>query len=330
MCNITEPVVYIKKLIKQIIKRILTILGSKKYRSEIHHLTVSRKLGPVFAKFVDKYFTRVIYMTQKQAVSSKPSDWSEYAYAVVGSDQVWNISNALEYYYLMFMPSEKRICYAPSVVNSKFSEEHYEIHKKGLTGFAHLSCREQEVIPSIKQITGKDAQLVLDPTLLFRPEDWRKYEKKPNYEIPEKYILCYFLENKTPEYIQAIKEAAGDYQVITLYDLHDKHFYTNPAEFIYLIDHADFVCTDSFHGTAFAINFEKNFLAFRRKYDIPVHEAMFKRLENLLNCLNIRGHSYESGMKIRPEEVNYTEVNLRLDALRKSSLDFLKECLHID
>ena len=330
LCDIIKPASSIKKFIKQTIKHVLAFLGVKKFRRQFQKIALARKIEPLFAKFQDIYITRKIYTTYSQALSEAPSRWNEYHYAVTGSDQVWhnwthNISE-LEYYYLSFMPREKRVCYAPSFGFSQFSPDDLAIHKHGLEGFDRLSCREQEMIPLIRQASGKDAQLVLDPTLLLTADEWQKYSAKPSYYVPEKYVFCYFLGNKPSDYMQAISRAAEGLSVISVLDLEDKaHFFTAPSEFLWLIEHADFVCTDSFHGTAFSVNFGKNFLAFKRRQKSM--ENMFGRIDSLLKNLGITGHVYGEGVRVRPDDVNYTEAHSRLQALRESSMRYLKECL---
>ena len=325
----------IRTFIKQTIKHILALFGVQKYRMQFRNRQMFQKIVPLFTKFQERHIpsTSRVYMTSKQVLSTGTSEWTEYDCAVTGSDQVWHLwrhtSDEAKYYYLSFMPQEKRVCYAPSFGFTAFSEEDIEFHKNGLAGFERLSCREEEMIPMIKNISGKDAELVLDPTLLLDASHWRKIETKPDYDVPEKYVLCYFLGEKIPEYMAAIHEAAHGLPIISLYDGYDKpHWRTNPGGFLWLIDHADFVCTDSFHGTAFSVNFGKNFLAFKRRQKNL--EDMFGRISGLLESLNITGHVYEPGMKIRPEPVNYNEAYSRLAALRESSMNYLKDCLHVN
>ncbi len=310
----------IKNLIKQVIKHIVFPILGRKFHTAFY-----------IQKFQNKYITRRINAeSYTHILNSDPSLWEKYSYVVTGSDQVWrnwtHTAEELEYYYLSFVPPEKRVCYAPSFGFSEFPESDYEFHKKGLAGFERISCREAEMIPMIKHISGKDAQLALDPTLLFDASQWRSYEEKPDYDVPEKYVFCYFLGGITPEYTQAIHEAAGGLPVITFNDFEGGLQYrTGPGGFLWLIDHADFVCTNSFHGTAFSVNFGKNFLVFRRGEKSP--NDMFGRISGLLGSLNITGHIYEAGVRSRPEPVNYDEAHAKLNALRESSMNYLRECL---
>ena len=278
-------------------------------------------------------------MTLSEIFQESQSTWKVYDYALTGSDQVWHNwsrnPEELAYYYLEFMPENKRINYAPSFGFTEFPESDYEYHKKGLEGFRKLSCREEEMKNLIMQIAGRDSELVLDPSLLLNPAQWRKFASKPEYDLPDKYILCYFLGNITEEYERAINEAAGGLPVIHVYDVNSRHaakdspnYLTHPGEFLYLFDHADFICSDSFHGAAFSVNFGKNFLAFRRK-QINM-ENMFGRIKSLLVNTGLTNHIYESGMKIRPEEINHELVNQKLESMRESSMKYLRECLNIN
>ncbi|MBQ7215756.1 MAG: polysaccharide pyruvyl transferase family protein [Synergistaceae bacterium] len=337
LCIVTPPPKQpasriIKTFIKNAIKRVLALLGVQKYRTQFRSMEMLPTIVPAFTKYQEQHIpsTSRIYMTFQESLSADSSEWTSYDYAVTGSDQVWHnwsrTPEELEYYYLSFMPPEKRVCYAPSFGFSEFPESYYAFHKKGLAGFERLSCREQEMIPMIQSISGKDAQLVLDPTLLLKASQWRAFASKPEYDVPERFVLCYFLGSKIPEYQSAIRQAAGDLPVINIYDPSDKkHWNTDPGGFLWLFDHADFVCTDSFHGTAFSVNFGKNFIVFRRKQ--TGMEDMFGRISGLLGSLDITGHICEHGMKVRPEPVNYDEVYAKLDALRESSMQYLRDCL---
>ena len=312
-------------LCKKLIKKFIVFIGIKNNKLYL----ISR-----LSAFTAKYINNKIFMSYDEALNVDKSLWDKYNFAVTGSDQVWhNWSHTPEesaYYYLEFMPREKRVCYAPSFGFSQFPESDYELHKKGLEGFNKLSCREQEGVNLIKQIINKDAQLVLDPTLLLNASQWQELEKRPDINLPEHYALQFFLGDIKPEYEQAIKQAAGDLPIVNLYN------YMNPdlpgytaevEEFLYLFNHADLIFTDSFHGTAFSVNFGRNFLVFRRSHDWT--KDMFGRIESILASTNLTDHIYTPGMSTRPAEINYNEVNEKLNILRESSLKYLRGCLHV-
>ena len=261
----------------------LALIGIRKYLDK--EITYHK-----IEMFIDKNINNKIFVSYDEVLNADKSRWEKYNFVVTGSDHVWCIGTQTlkqaEYFYLKFIPREKRVCYAPCFGFSQLSDsEDYELHKKGLEGFDNLSCREQEGVNLIKQIINKDAQLVLDPTLLLNASQWRELEKKPDIGLPEKYLLTYFLYN-IPEYEQAIKQAAGDLPIVNLrtYTCPDLPGYmadVDVNEFLYLFDHADLIFTNSFHGTAFSINFGKNFYSFVREDD---HSG---RINTILNSLNL-------------------------------------------
>ena len=199
---------------------------------------------------------------------------------------------------------------------------HYFTHKNGLKGFNKLSCREKSGCDLIKNLTGQDVKLVLDPTLLLNADDWRKISRKPDYELPKRYAVIYSYE--LPKEYRAIINniaAAKNLEIINVFDSDDKlHYLTGPQEFLYLVDHAEFIFTGSFHGTAFSINFEKKFISFGESNS---------RIESILSQLNLMNRLYKNGHEFPSGEINYNEVNEKLNILRESSLKYLRDCLHV-
>ncbi len=335
LCDVPPFSEKLKTFIKLPVKYILALLGSKKFRRQFQIRRADSLRMERFRKFQDKFTARKIFSSYGGVLRQNKSEWDKYDYAVTGSDQVWhNWTHAreeLEYYYLEFIEREKRVCYAPSFGFSKFQEEDIEIHRKGLEGFDRLSCREQEMQGLISGLTGQESELVLDPTLLLAPEQWRKVSSKPEYDVPERYVMCYFLGDITPEYSRAIHDMAGGLPIINVLDINNaEHYSTHPGEFIYLIDHADCVVTDSFHGTAFSVNFSKNFIVFKRHDENDDDfNNMFGRIESILTNTGLMNHVYVPGMTSRLEAVDSVSVNEKLSAMRESSMKYLRECLKV-
>ena len=96
---------------------------------------------------------------------------------------------------------------------------------------------------------------------------------------------------------------------------------TTPDEFIWLIEHASYVCTDSFHAVVFSIIFEKKFLAYRR-CEIGA-DKMFDRIENILKIYNLSTRIYEDD--IDKIYIDYTLEEIGF--LKEASLEYLNECL---
>lgn len=263
----------------------------------------------------------------------------KYSFAVTGSDQVWHHwfpkeRNELPYFYLSFLDQDKRISYAASFGFSRFPEIDRGAHKKGLEGIRHLSVRELEMVDMISTLTGRQAQVVVDPTMLLTKKEWGEVETKPRDFYIGKYVVVYFVGNKPDEYRNAIKNYVeelqhgikDDVEIVNLYDIDYPEYYSiTPDEFLYLIDKSEFVFTDSFHGAVFSLLYEKNFVVFRRKQ--YGSEDMFGRLAGLLKQMGIAGHEYNKDRIYLPDLPDYNEVNRQIDIERKKSMDWLKKSL---
>lgn len=310
----------LKKAIKVNIKVILGACGVKKYK--IFYL---RKLKNMrFKSFNGEYIKNVIQISI--------DDWNkipkQYDYYIAGSDQVWHnwhtASKELEYFYLQFVPEEKRVTYAPSFGFTVFPESDKEIHKIGLQGIKKLSCREQDGCNLIKELTQKDAIRLIDPTLLLTADDWRKIEKKPTWINDKKIVICYFLGTITEEYRKYISkyEDNPEYQVLFLNSFHSyEEYLVSPDEFLYLIDNSEAIFTDSFHACVFSLIFHKKFLAFPRKQEGL--EDMKGRIETLFNILKISSRWYYNSSIEDDISGNYDGI---LDLERHRSISYLQEC----
>ena len=178
--------------------------------------------------------------------------------------------------FLLFAPNEKKLCIAPSFGVESIPTEWAERFIKGLNTFENINVREKSGIDIVKSLTGKEAQLVIDPTLLISPEEWRRIEKE--YCTDKTYDFAYFLGKKpnivTSNYLLDINDkASGNY------------YKFSPADFLGLIDNADCIYTDSFHACVFSILFGKRFCAFERK---DSYSKMNSRLNSLFNLFGIK------------------------------------------
>lgn len=264
-------------------------------------------------------------------------DWSSYDYGVTGSDQVWHnwhgnyIENELKYYYLSFLPREKRISYAPSFGFTAFPEEDLEAHREGLAGMNALSCREAEGCALIRDLTGREAEKVVDPVLLLRPEDWERMEKKPSFSVKRPYLLQFFLGEVTKEYREEIERIRKE-QGLELLNINDpsepEHYGLSPAEFIWLIHHAKAVCTDSFHASAFSVIFGVGLRAFPRSQEGMTD--MFGRIRDLLAPLGLMELAYGVGKDGKLSTALDPEAQAHFDAEREKSLGFLRNSLGVN
>ena len=298
---------------------------SKKSKARLCRLTRRAKLFD----FNEHYLSNILFMPIEQM---RKRDWSGYCCAVTGSDQVWrnwhskNIPEELSYYYLEFVPVDKRVSYAPSFGFTSFPEEDKEIHRRGLRDMRALSCREQEGCDLIYELTGRKAEKVLDPTLLLTAEEWKEKEKKPCFSVPEHYMVKFFLGMVSEEYQKELERISKEQglEIIDLQDLNDPvHYGISPLEFVWMIHHADIVSTDSFHASVFSILFQRNLRVFERIS--PQYGNMFGRLHDLLKPLGLMENVYGVGDRISTELSSEAQDYLWKE--REKSLEYLRQSL---
>ena len=269
-----------------------------------------------------------------ESLTAKARGYDAY---ICGSDQVWNpnYGSAYDAFRLGFVPEgRKKISYAASFGVPSLTPAQASACGEALRGFHHISVRERDGLRIVKDLTGKDAELVLDPTLLLTFDDWAELLLAPR--PTEKYILCYFLgDNKATQ--------------STVYDFQRQHpmpIYTvgyhplrvlnrklktvvdaGPIQFLSLFAGASHVFTNSFHGTVFSILFKKPFHTF---VDTNAHRmAMSSRISSLTELLGLEGRICESGSRAGEAAVDYGHVLEILSSERAKSIDFLKMALGI-
>lgn len=223
-----------------------------------------------------KFISDFIPLSQKKYrrndVISNPPDADAF---VVGSDQIWNFKLRKDVtYFLDFVnQNTKKISYAASVADD-WCEEDINLIKPTLTRFDKISIREVGNLPCVNAaLIDKEATVVCDPVFLLSRNEWD--DVKVNHKIKEPYIFCYFLSVSpfAVETVRKIREITG-YKVVHLnLNVLDK-FHSDivikdadPKEFIGLISNAFYVCTNSFHCSAFSLIYRRN-LTF-----VPKHMA---------------------------------------------------------
>lgn len=262
---------------------------------------------------------------------------NNYDTIICGSDQIWNLSEttydrSLAYYLELEEKFEgNAIAYAPSfgdTINNITGNELFNI--KYLDKFNHLSFREKDVVNIMKNM-GYDATLVLDPTLLLNKDDWEKLIGPPI--INEPYIFYYSLNCKkySLNFTEKIRKE-NKLPIITPY-IHPREIFKNiknygnsgPLEFLNLLYYSTIVCTNSFHGTAFSIIFEKDFYAI---FDEDESHNIIRenRKASLLEQLGLNNHiSSISNYKTLKEiqKTNYDNIKNKLKKLQEISSNYL-------
>lgn len=254
---------------------------------------------------------------------------------VTGSDQTWSPKVGLrDSLFLGFAPDEKvRAAYAPSIGVASYSEEEKLYVKEHLSKYQYVSCREKNGTDILTKISPVQVETVLDPTLLVNSEEWRKITVKPSVE--GKYILCYFIGDR--KYYRDFAEQLSIQLNLPLVFIpvsyldfsqnENLKWETGPREFLGLIDNAEVVLTDSFHGTIFSINFNKSFYSF-------IKHSGKKAMDNLrivdilerMNLLDRLKESYDGG-EIDYSPINYIGTNNLLQTERANSESYIEKIL---
>ncbi len=254
-----------------------------------------------------------------------------YQSVVCGSDQVWNpdITGYDTSFFLDFCDDKtRRIAYAPSFGNTDYPEAFRASISEELARFYALSVREVQGQKKVYEISGRNPELVLDPTFLIAPEQWAQLEEPCAVEEP--YILYYslrhtkeilhFCERLSEEKKMKIVVIGGNifnavrHRKTRLHYLRD----IDPAHWLYLVSHAAYIVTNSFHGLAFSIIFRKNFF-------LALTSLTNSRLENLVSLLGLESQIIRGDCKLN--ETNYDVADRVLPEMRKNSLEYLETAL---
>jgi hypothetical protein len=257
----------------------------------------------------------------------------KYDFFLVGSDQVWNpnyrYGSPIDF--LRFAPKEKRIAYAPSFGVSSISDEYVDDYKKWILEMDSLSVREEAGAKIIKDLTGRSAVVLVDPTLMLSKEKWLSLSKKAKNKPAKKYLLTYFLGAKTKELKKIIKKITleNDLEVVNLADIeYLKTYSADPAEFIDYINSSSVFLTDSFHGAVFSILLEKPFIVFNRNGNIP---SMSSRIDMLLSTFKLLSRKWEAINKNADIfNVDFQHIPSILEFERKKAFNYLRKALRIE
>lgn len=257
------------------------LINWRNYRTEMMNGHVGREMArqTKIRDFSDRYISY-----HRVALADLANQMKQYDYCIVGSDQVWNPHfGNYHQFFLGFAPEEKRLSYAASISTMEVPAKEHDFFVQGLKGMKTLSVREQAGADLIEQLTGRKAEVHVDPTLLLTADEWRSVSRRPTWYHGGEYLLTYFL-GRRPAQIDAIAKELG-LEVVNLLDEDVyEHYVTGVDEFLWAIDHASLVYTDSFHGSVFSILFQTPFVVCDRygtgKGDAS--EKMGSRLDTLL------------------------------------------------
>lgn len=214
---------------------------------------------------------------------------------ICGSDQVWNpfitFGNIKPYLFEFITDHRKiKVSYAASIGGTKIKPKYHQLFRKELKNFSSISLREEAGVNAVKSLTDKEVIQTLDPTLLLAKEQWQELQAPIEYHD---YILIYniFPSKKIYEVAAKLKAETG-LQVIEISRYGEKPEFldhpliaVSPAQFLTFFANANYILTNSFHGTSFSIIYQKPFMAFA--------STMYtNRISNLLTTSQITSQLY--------------------------------------
>lgn len=295
--------------------------------------------------FPNYVINRAIYYSylKRRVILSKPyytkKDFERNALLgdvfIIGSDQVWNSQHneGLDLnYYFNFLPNEKiKFSFASSFGREELPDEEYGKVKELLSKFEYLSVREKSG-QRILETMGYEAEQLLDPTLLLSRDIWKNYMSKPliNYS----YLLIYIPYNtiskdtiyRTARLIseeKKIKIVTFSWNYIPDFAADKTIFYANPSDFLSLVYNAQYVLTNSFHGTAFSINLNKQFWV----YNPSVFST---RIDSLLELFDLNNRKLLDVIDADDinKSIDYIYVNDILEDERNKAVSYLSKALN--
>ena len=271
-----------------------------------------------FTKFRQKYLN----LSDSYTLDTINKSNDVYDIFITGSDQVWNLScSGNDYnYFLNFANKDKvKISYAASMGIYEFKEDERKKLHEILNSFDMISIRENNSLRQFDFI-DKEIRVVPDPVFLLNKNEWE--EIIPKRIIKQDYILVYLIQDD----INVMKNAeryAKENNLKLISNKKSIEFILNnsPEKFLSWIKYAKCIFTNSFHGTAFSLIFEKDFYS-----DIQlIGGKINNRIYDLLIDLCSEEHIIKNNKLT--EKFDYTKTNKKIDELRQVGLKYLTDIM---
>lgn len=295
----------------------------------ISEIFVPRRIGSILFKNsyinfnhkgFDNFIKRYIRITEQQYDTSEQLIELniKYDFFITGSDQVFNLycSGFDENYLLAFVKdNKKKNSYAASLGLSEIPIELRDTYKNLLMNYNYISVREKTGANALNMLLGRKCDVNVDPSLLLYSKDWCTLEEKPHQiSKTSPYILVYVLseDKKLLKFAKRLKKKYN----YPIYYINDRLFgrigmtslkQINPEEWLWLIHHSEFVVTNSFHGIAFSINYEKNLFPFLLDKNARVNSRIIDLL-SLFQLQDILVDGNKVDEKIYERKIDYNNA----------------------
>ncbi len=252
---------------------------------------------------------------------------SIYDIYIVGSDQVWGpLNNQRNPVFLLSFveDSNKKCSYAASFGSCELDEEMYQMYSCELSKFRVITVREESALEQFDFLLRLGAKTVLDPTLLLTEKYYQKIQNVPITR--KKYVFLYTImkPNKLRKYA---KKICKENNYILIDSKKTLRFFLNsgPKDFLSFVANAEYVFTNSFHGTAFSIIYHKKFVT-----EVDNGISYNNRSMDLMKKLGLSNRDMNDDLFDIATSINYEKIDRELDKLRIESLLELKRILKTD
>lgn len=295
------------------------------------------------AWYIPKYIRKARlqqFMKEKLGLGNHPKytkaedSTDEFDVVVYGSDQIWRkqhlggVDFDKWYFGSDNVQADRKIVYAGSMGTINTTADDDEYVKAAMKNFEGISVREKDLQAYLEKM-NISSTLVCDPVFLLDKEQWEEIKKKSNFK--RKYILFYNLLN-TPEskrFADSLSRRSGLPVIevnkqMSLHHLGKRYLSTASVErFLGLIDGAEYVVSNSFHGVAFSIIFEKRFFA------VGMGERA-NRVVSLLDTCGINNRYIGNDMLPQNymDNIPYSDVSAKLSSLVGLSKEFLNQSIY--
>ena len=315
-----SPIVLYIKITEKIIER----------KNKDKYLNAQRAKEKSFRKYAKKHTHETSYTVIGDKMPENIDE--QYDYFFIGSDQIWNptIRYGNGFDFATFAPKNKRIALAPSFGISSIPEKYCKRYAEWLSEMEFLSVREQAGADIIKKLTGREAPVLIDPTLILTKEQWLSVSEKGSKKPEKAYLLTYFIGAISTKRMKILQELASknNLEIVQMASLADiERYNANPGEFIDYINSASLVCTDSFHAIIFSIHMEKPFVVFDRE---GKSAPMSSRIDTLLSTFKFENRKYNIVKNTNLFKIDYSHVTEILETERQKVYSFLKKALKTD
>ncbi len=281
------------------------------------------KRHKAFLEFDRKYISYYDKPISTANERSFPQD--EFDCFISGSDQIWSpySKDVNDTMFLSFAEKKKRIALSPSISAEEIPDNLRKKYRSFFLEYSFLSVREEKGAELIKEVSGRDAEVLIDPTLMFDKSFWEQFIKLPSSAPRNRYCCCYFLG--VPNDAEKINDICREYGLTKIDLLNQKQFLSfGPGEFLYMIKNSSLVITDSYHGCIFSILFHVPFIMCERK---GTKLNMSSRFATLFNKLGINGRQLQDVSVSDALTVAFDEIEEKLGIERSKVKGYLNKAL---